>query len=143
MQFKNDPNNVGYIAEKCFYDLLCMSKDLFIDIKSEADLKKEHGVSMASIDYLLIRPNGIIPIQIKYRGSRRKETIGITNFILSVDKLCTLYDKPILFGCWVSRLRPFLDNESKLKQYKVKCVDEYDNMNLLMEKSIDYIVKHI
>jgi hypothetical protein len=90
---------------------------------------------------LIITTNGIIPIQIKYRRTRRKETHCINNFLKSINHLPHLYDKPILFGVWISRMLPFTDNQSLLESHKIQCVSYFDDVDILIEKSIEHINK--
>jgi len=137
-----DPKNFGYIVEQLFYDNIS-KLGIFIDIKHEKELIKTYGFSYSSIDYILILKDGIIPVQIKYRGSRRRETIGVDNFISSISKLGDIFNKPIIYGLWISRLRPFDDNESLLGLHNIRCVDDFHDMNRLIEKSVDYIVHNL
>jgi len=142
MSSKNkDPKNLGYEVENHFYDSI--KKCSLFEIKSEIQLKKQYGWAFTGIDYLLITNDGIIPIQIKYRKTRRKEDHFINNFLKSVDELRTIYDKPILFGLWISRILPFLDNQSLLQSRKVDCVSYFYDSKVLIEKSIEYIMQKI
>lgn len=142
MSSKNkDPKNLGYEVEKNFYDYIKKCSIFDFEIKSEVQLKKQYGWAFTSIDYLLITQDGIIPIQIKYRKTRRKEDHFINNFLKSVDELRTIYDKPILFGLWISRILPFLDNQSLLQTRKVECVSYFYDSKILIEKSIEYIMQ--
>lgn len=139
---EKDPKNNGYKAEQLFYESIS-SYQLFEDIKHERDLKKLYSWSMTSIDYLLITKQGIIPVQIKYRGTRRRENNAIKNFLNSVNQLPNLYDKPILFGVWLSRLEPFSDNKDLLTSYNIDCVDYYHDLNQLIEKGVRFIVEKL
>ncbi len=133
--------NPGYIVEQLFFEQI-NKFDIFKDIKHENDLKK-HNWCFASVDYLLVTDDGIIPIQIKYRGTRRRENLAIKNFLNAVKRLNELYDKPILFGMWLSRLKPFDDNTELLKSYNVKCIDEFNNMEILIQKGVKCIIDNI
>lgn len=133
-----DPNNLGYEAESRFLEAVS-NLGVFKEIKYENDLKKEHGWPLISIDFLLVAKNGIVPVQIKYRGSRRRETHGIENFINSLVHLSKCYKDPVLFGLWVSRLKPFDDNQEKLMQHKVVCIDCYESLDGMIQRAIESI----
>ncbi len=133
--------NPGYIVEQLFFEQI-NKFDIFKDIKHENDLKK-HNWCFASVDYLLVTDDGIIPIQIKYRGTRRRENLAIQNFLNAVKRLNELYDKPILFGMWLSRLKPFDDNTELLNSYNVKCIDEFNNMDILIQKGVKCIIENV
>lgn len=136
----HDPRNLGYEAERRFYEYI-NSLSIFQDIKYEIELKRLYGWHAMSIDYLLITHNGIIPVQIKYRRSRRRENRGIANFIKGLETIASVYhDKPVLFGLWISRLHPFLDNVGLLQTYKVQCVSHFDDLDTLVKKGVDAIV---
>lgn len=139
---QKDPKNFGYEAERLFYDYI-KATNIFKTVKHETDLKKLHGWDVTSIDYLLESQNGLIPVQIKYRGTRRRENSGVQNFLKSIEKVSRLYEKPILFGIWISRLRPFDDNHDLLSLHNIACVDEFHNMQHLMEKSVNYILQRV
>lgn len=138
MVFLKDPLNLGYEVERKFFNSIKQC-NFFIDIKSEKDLKKLYGWDLSSIDYLIITTNGIIPIQIKYRRTRRKETHCINNFLKSIDHLPQIYEKPILFGVWISRMSPFMDNQTLLESRKIQCVSYFDDIDILIKKSIEHI----
>jgi hypothetical protein len=138
----SDPSNPGYKAEQLFYEHIKTARTFFKDIKHEDDLKK-YGWDFTGIDYLLFTHNGMIPIQIKYKGTRRRENLGINNFLKSVKLLNQIYKEQILFGLWISRLKPFRDNEQLLTSYNIKCVDEFNDMNELMRKSVNCILSNI
>ena len=133
--------NQGYLAEKLFFEQI-NKFDIFKDIKYEDELKK-HDWCFASVDYLLVTDNGIIPVQIKYRGTRRRENLAIKNFLNAIKRLNELYDKPILFGMWLSRLKPFDDNTELLNSYNIKCVDEFNNIDKLIQKGVKCIIDNI
>jgi hypothetical protein len=133
-------NMIGYIAEQSFYKKV-LNLDIFSEIKYEDDLVKDYSWRFSSIDYLLIKEDGIIPVQIKYRRTRRREDRSVNNFIKSVDQLSSIYNKPILFGLWISRLRPFDDNESLLGTRNIRCVSHFEDMETLISKSIDHIIE--
>ena len=138
MSPQGDSHNMGYEVESRFLKAVS-NLGVFKEIKYENDLKREHGWGLVSIDFLLVATNGIVPVQIKYRRSRRRENHGIENFINSLDYLAKCYKAPVLFGLWVSRLRPFEDNQERLLQHKVVCIDCYDSIDVLVSKAIDSI----
>lgn len=133
-----DPHNLGYEAESRFLEAVS-NLGVFKEIKYENDLKREHGWPLISIDFLLVANNGIVPVQIKYRRSRRRENHGIANFINSLDHLSKCYKDPVLFGLWVSRLKPFEDNQQRLMRHKVVCIDCYDSIDALVARAVDSI----
>ena len=134
-------SNPGYLVEQLFFEQI-NKFDIFKDIKHEDELKK-HNWCFASVDYLLVTDNGIIPVQIKYRGTRRRENLAIQNFLNAIKRLNELYDKPILFGMWLSRLKPFDDNKELLNSYNIKCIDEFNNMDMLIQKGVKCIIDNI
>lgn len=133
-----DPHNLGYEAESRFLQAVS-SLGVFKEIKYENDLKREHGWALISIDFLLVADNGLVPVQIKYRRSRRRENHGIENFISSLEHLSKCYKDPVLFGMWVSRLKPFEDNQERLQKHKVFCIDCYDSIDGLVKAAVDSI----
>ena len=139
---ETENGNFGYVAEELFYNDVA-ELGLFVDIKREEDLIKAYGHGLASIDYLLFLHDAVIPVQIKYRRSRRRENLAINNFLNSIRLLNGFIDKPILFGLWVSRLSPFDDNKHKREEYNVKCVDEYQDLKRLITKSVDCIKSNV
>ena len=139
MQAK-DPKNRGYLAEQLFFQQISGHVQ---NIKQECDLKRCFGWDMTSIDFLLETDSGIIPVQIKYRGTRRRENNAIKNFLNSVNKLSVLYNKPVLFGMWLSRLKPFDDNELLLKDHNIQCVDYYHDLTALIDKGVQYILSNL
>lgn len=142
MYLTKDPINRGYQAEKVFYEYISNVR-ICQKILHECELRKCHDWHMASIDYLLFLENGIVPVQIKYRGSRRRENTSVNNFLNAVNRLHMLYNKPILFGIWISRLRPFEDNQERLKSQKILCVDYFHDMNTLMKNAVDCIIANL
>jgi hypothetical protein len=67
-----------------------------------------------------------IAIQAKWRCTRRREDIGINNFLKSLEYTISKSGKKLLFGLWVSRMEPFQDNKDKLfKQnvYTISCFE--------------------
>lgn len=138
----NDPHNLGYVAEKRFFKSV-VQLGIFNEIQYETQLKKEFGWGIVSIDFLLVVENGVIPIQIKYRKTRRREDHGINNFIKSLDLLNKVSPKPVLFGVWLSRVKPFDDNEYKLNNKKVVCVSDYDSIDVMINKAISCITNRL
>lgn len=109
-------------------------------ICDEENLKRRWGWKAASVDYL-IEVNGMsIPIQCKWRKSRRREDKGIYNFLYSIDYLKTKDMKPVLFGLWVSRVDPFDDNRLVLHDRQILCVSDFDSIDWLVDKAIETIV---
>lgn len=140
---ERDPHNQGYEAERRFYEYI-HSLSIFQDIKYEVELKRLYGWHAKSIDYLLVAPHGVIPVQIKYRRSRRRENRSIANFLKGLETLTNVYkEKPLLFGLWISRLQPFLDNVGLLETHNVKCVSHFDDLDTLMKKGVEAVLANI
>jgi hypothetical protein len=78
----------------------------------------------------------MIPIQLKWRRTRRRETQGIKNFIRSIQYVKTVMKKDVLFGIWSSRMMPFEDNALLLETEKVVSVSFFDNIDGLVLKTI-------
>lgn len=114
-----------------------------IEVKHEDDLRRLYGFETCGIDYLIITSFGIIPIQIKYRGTRRRETQGVYNFLNSVEKVKKYTEKPVLFGVWISRLQPFRDNMELLAASRIECIDDFSDMHNLITMSVETIISKL
>lgn len=141
-------NNHGYQFEVYFYEMLYanlqrLQTHSVNNILHENDLKRMYGWDAASVDFLIELENGIIPIQCKFRNTRRRENNGIENFVKSIQYISKCSNQPILFGLWISRLEPFCDNKERLKNYKVKWVSEFASMNELSTSACSYLMNMI
>ena len=105
---------------------------IFDKVLHESDLVAKYGWESSSIDQLMIIGNYMIPIQFKWRRTRRRETQGIDNFIKSINYLKKNLRKEVLFGVWSSRIKPFADNTNLLKEEKVVCVSFFENIDDLI-----------
>jgi hypothetical protein len=137
-----DKHNLGYLFEERVFREF-ESLNCFDDIVLESQLKKEWGWDAAGIDQLLILGDYVIAVQLKYRSTRRRETICINNFIKSLDYTLPKCGKKLLFGLWVSRLIPFDDNIEHLKHKGVYCVSCFDSMESLIYKAKQTIIQKI
>lgn len=136
---KVDAKNYGYYLETKLYDNI-KSLDLFDDIIVEDTLRKELGWDASGVDHLIIYKDFIIPIQTKWRKTRRKETLLINNFLHSLDYICTkLQDKRFLFGLWVSRREPFDDNKEYLLDRNILSVSCFNSIDELVELAVDHL----
>lgn len=133
-----DPHNYGAQLEADMYFHL-KNIDIFDMILQEKDLVSLYGWSCSSIDQLLVLGDYIIPIQLKWRRSRRRENQGITNFLKSIQYIQTILNKKILFGVWSSRMMPFDDNVVLLNSEKVISVSFFETIDGLVEQTIKII----
>jgi predicted AAA+ superfamily ATPase len=114
--------------------------DLFFEeIYHERDLVRIFGWECGSVDILIITGDYIIPIQLKWRKSKRRETHGIINFIKSVQYIKNKLKKKVLFGVWSSRVLPFEDNQCCLDSENVKCVACFESIDRLAAATVDFI----
>lgn len=127
---------LGKLLESKLYSALQQSLHSSIIIHNEDELRIMFGYNATGIDYLIIVNDGIIPIQTKYRKSRRRETLEINRFLYSIRYVTERMNKDVMFGLWVSRLAPFDDNQELMSSLKIKCVDNYDCMDRLVEMAI-------
>lgn len=120
-----------------------MELQLFEDILLEKDLIRLHGWECASIDHLLVLQNYIIPVQTKWVKTKRRETHAVMNFLKSVKVIQKIYQKPVLFGIWCSRMTPFEDNQELMKSMKVICVSCFHDMDNLIQQTVDVVIKEM
>lgn len=136
---EENTKNFGYYLENKLYAHI-KSLDLFDDIIVEDQLRKELGWDASGVDHLIIYKDFIIPIQTKWRKTRRKETLFINNFLHSLDYICTkLQDKRFLFGLWVSRREPFEDNKEHLLGRNILPVSCFNSIDELVKLAIHHL----
>lgn len=129
-----DPNNYGYeLEDKLLKEL--KSLHIFDQILVEENLRKRWGWLAAGVDQLLYIGDYVIPIQAKWRCTRRREDLCIDNYLKSLDYVMERCDKKLLFGVWVSRLEPFQDNKEKLRRKGVYSVSCFESMDLLVKEA--------
>jgi hypothetical protein len=133
--FLNDPINLGEKLEADVYHQIT-KMNAFDVVLIENDLVSMYGWDCSSIDQLLIIDGYMIPIQLKWRRTRRRETQGIKNFIRSIQHVKAAMKKDVLFGIWSSRMMPFEDNALLLETEKVVSVSFFDNIDGLVLKTI-------
>lgn len=133
--FLNDPINLGEKLEADVYHQIT-KMNAFDVVLIENDLVSMYGWDCSSIDQLLIIDGYMIPIQLKWRRTRRRETQGIKNFIRSIQHVKAVMKKDVLFGIWSSRMMPFEDNALLLETEKVVSVSFFDNIDGLVLRTI-------
>lgn len=134
-----DMKNQGYIFENIIYQKL-KSLEIFEEIHYEKELIKRYGWLCSSIDYLLIHKDVYIVTQLKWVKTKRRETRGINNFIKSVEHLSKMFNhKKMIFGLWISRRKPFQDNEENLKNKNIYCIVESESMDKAAENVASFI----
>lgn len=138
----NEHCNLGAKLEEDVYKKVLEMKE-FDMILSERELVSKYGWQSSSIDHLLIRGNFIIPIQLKWRRTRRRETLAIENFIKSIHYVKEMLQKEVLFGVWSSRMKPFDDNVVWLKTERIIPISFFDDIDGLVEATINTIEKQI
>lgn len=143
--FDNDPDNLGAKLEADVY-----TKTLGLDVYGifecvlhEKDLISLFGWESSSIDQLIIIGNYMIPIQLKWRRTRRRETQGIENFIKSIKYIKQVLDKDVLFGIWSSRMMPFDDNTQWLQEEKIVCVSYFEDIDGLVNRTIHKLAEKL
>lgn len=137
-----DPKNLGRLFErKMLFGLKSM--EVFDAIHDENTLKKRYGWKASSVDYMLELPEGLILMQIKWRASRRRENAAIMNFLGSIKYIQDHYNKPMLFGMWVSRMEPFEDNKQLLKNNNIHCVHHFESIESLVKQSTMALHNHL
>lgn len=136
---EQDPLNYGYVLES---KLLNELKDLqmFDQILVEDNLRKKWGWLAAGVDQLLYIGDYVIPIQAKWKCTRRREDLFIQNYLRSLDFVLDRSGKKLLFGLWVSRLEPFADNKEKLYNKGVYSVSCFESMDVLVKETRKLIV---
>lgn len=142
MNHSQDPNNHGYEFEN---KLLKELKDMcmFDQILIEETLRKRWGWMAAGVDHLVYIGDYVIPIQAKWRCTRRREDLCIQNYLKSLDYVLERCGKKLLFGLWVSRLDPFQDNKEKLYNKGVHSVSCYESMDVLVEDAKNFIIQKL
>lgn len=140
--FVNDPLNLGAKLEADVYNQIKEMK-AFDFVLLEKDLVSMYGWNSSSIDQLLIIDKYMIPIQLKWRRTRRRETQGIENFIRSIHYIKTRVNKDVLFGVWSSRMMPFEDNISLLETEKIVSVSFFDDIDGLVMRTIKVIQEQL
>lgn len=141
----NDPNNHGAKLEADVYTqtLGLDAYGIFECVLHEKDLISLFGWESSSIDQLIIIGKYMIPIQLKWRRTRRRETQGIENFIKSIKYIKQVLEKDVLFGIWSSRMMPFEDNAQWLQQEKIVCVSYFEDIDGLVNKTIHKLVENL
>lgn len=138
-----DKDNEGYKFEELMYRMLKQS-NLFDEVVYERELANQLGWRAAGVDFLLVHKDKMILLQIKWRKSRRRENLGIMNFIRAIDYVVnSIKDKKYEFGLYVSRREPFCDNIHQLNCKNVHCLSEYNSMNDLATQTIDYLQRKL
>lgn len=135
-------NNRGHLLELAFYERIVGLSGIR-NIFHESDLRRLYGWNAASIDFLLELDSGIVPIQCKYRNTRRREDNGISNFVKSIEYICERCERPLLFGMWISRLEPFDDNKEVLRNYNIDTVSIFGSIEELSSRAYDSLVSRI
>jgi hypothetical protein len=143
--FDNDPDNLGAKLEADVYmqTLSLDMNNMFESVLHEKDLISLFGWESSSIDQLIIMGDYMIPIQLKWRRTRRRETQGIENFIKSIKYIKQVLDKDVLFGIWSSRMIPFDDNTQWLHDEKIVCVSYFEDIDGLVDRTIHKLVEKL
>ena len=136
--FSNDPQNDGAKLEVDVYKGTT-SLGMFDYVIHEKDLVTLYGWQSSSIDQLMVIGEYMIPIQLKWRRTRRRETSGVANFVQSIQHIQSIMDKKVLFGIWSSRMEPFEDNVKWLSNEKVVCVSCFESIESLVKMTLDTI----
>ena len=140
--FLNDPINQGEKLEADVYHQIT-KMNTFDVVLIENDLVSMYGWDSSSIDQLLLIDGYMIPIQLKWRRTRRRETQGIKNFIRSIHYLKQVLKKDVLFGIWSSRMMPFEDNALLLETEKVVSVSFFDSIDGLVMRTIKVLKENL
>lgn len=140
--FINDPTNLGAKLEADVYNQLKEMKEFDV-VFIEKDLVSMYGWNSSSIDQLLIIDNYMIPIQLKWRRTRRRETQAVENFIRSIHYIKRKINKDVLFGVWSSRMMPFEDNVSLLEAEKIVSVSFFEDIDGLVMRTIKVIQEQL
>jgi len=101
-----------------------------------------YGWDTSSIDHLLFYGNYIIPIQTKWVKTKRRETHAVNNFLKSVKIIQSVFNRPILFGIWCSRMTPFEDNQELMRKMNILSVSCFEDMEILIDKTIQVVMQH-
>lgn len=137
-----DKKNFGYLLEDKLLDALT-SLQLFDKIMEEDHLKKIWGWAAAGIDHFLIIGDYAVAIQAKWRCTRRREDLGINNFLSSLEYTIAKSGKKLLVGLWVSRLEPFDDNKQRLGERNVLTISCFESIEDLVAKTKDAVAKAV
>lgn len=133
--------NYGRLLEVKLHSHLA-ALGLFDQILHEDELRKNCGWDASSVDHVLVIGDYMIPIQEKWRNTRRRETKNMTRFIQSVYFVSEKMHKKVLFGAWVSRIEPFDDNKEMLQRHKIMSISCYTSIDELVAKVVKEIVGH-
>lgn len=136
--FSKDPQNHGAKLEVDVYKETT-SLGMFDYVIHEKDLVTLYGWQSSSIDQLMIIGEYMIPIQLKWRKTRRRETSGVANFVKSIQHIQNVMDKKVLFGIWSSRIEPFEDNIKWLKTENIVCVSSFESIESLVKVTLETI----
>lgn len=134
--------NLGLFLEGRMFHAF-QSMNIFKSIKYEDELIKLFGFQASSIDYMLETCEGLIVVQLKWSGTRRRENHAISNFIKSMEFIKHKLSKPIIFGVWASRVEPFEDNRELLREKKVFTISHYDDIDVLVQKTRDFLYHRV
>lgn len=134
----NDAHVLGLQLESNILSAL-KSLNMFDEVYHERELVNLFGWQCCSIDVLAICGDYIVPTQQKWRNSKRRETQGVDNFIKSIEYVEKKLGKRVLFGVWSSRIHPFEDNASRLKDWNVICVSHFNDIDGLVEKTVNIV----
>lgn len=116
---------------------------LFDDVIHEEFLRKQWGWAASGVDHLVVLGDYVIPIQTKWRKSRRRENLGVDNFLKSVEFTLNKTGKQMLFGLWVSKIQPFSDNMQRLEKKNIICVSDVNSIDCLVSKACYAITEKI
>jgi hypothetical protein len=134
MILAQDPKNRGYEFEARIYDLV-IKECKPIHVIYEKDLLKLYGWHLNGIDFVLEFPEGIVLLQLTWIGSRRKENRKVNAFVKAVQNITkeVFPDRRLLFGLYVSRLRPFEDNIELMAQHNIECINDFFSMEKVIQ----------
>lgn len=140
-----DPHNFGYLLEDTLLSELKVLKtvNVFDDVLHEKCLKKQWGWCAAGVDHFIVIGDYAIPIQTKWRNTRRRENVFVDKFLRSLEYVMSQSGKKMLFGLWVSKLEPFTDNIEKLANNNVICISCFDSIEGLVRKALEYILENV
>ena len=131
--------NIGRQFEARVYKELLDLKQ-FDCIYDEIDLRKQYGWDSSGIDFLVVKGNIALAIQLKWRKSRRRESIGIEKFLNSLSYVKqksgeTNAGYNLAGGLYISRLEPFEDNKEKLREHNIISLSCFESMESLVEQT--------
>lgn len=134
----NDPYNLGAKLEIDVYNRL-LEIDCIDALYHENELIRNFGWDCASVDTLIVIGEYIVPIQLKYRNSKRRETQGVVNFMKSIQSLKKKMGKKVLFGVWSSRMMPFQDNLCYMKSENIEPVVYFESIEGLVNETVSFV----